>query len=445
MTNSKAKRNSSLRFKSKHVGLISKKEITKVARQTVFEKQKDSKIRAEGLLFSFFLLMACNKNSYADWASILSSKLKKTVSKQAIFSRMNKKWVALVKQLVEKVLSEAVMSTSYLKVEGVFNNIWLQDSTCLSLPDCLKYIFPGNISRGKQKAVAKVNAIVNAVTGVCANFDIVGYNISEQELSDRIFEVAKSGDLVLRDLGYAVLSVFQKMEENGIFYISRLKFGIHIFNPKTKAQLSLVSILKNKSCVDIPILCGKKDKVAMRLIAIKLCPKQVKERIRKAKKDRDKRLNHSTEYYYCLGYSIFITNIKKEKCDTKQIAELYGVRWQIEIMFKSWKSGVGIEKTIPEAECKTERIESMLYMIMLYIAWYEQKIVAPLMLIEEGDELADISQIKLSNQIKINVEYYLTNELSRKKIRELQYFCKYEKRKRTNARQRLSNCRDNFN
>lgn len=163
-----------------------------------------------------------------------------------------------------------------------------------------------------------------------------------------------------------------------------------------------------------------------RLVAIKLSQEQASERIRKAKKTRDKRLNHSKEYYKALHYVIFITNVETEKCCATEISELYRIRWRIEILFKSWKSGIKIEKLLPDATKKTERIESIIYMLILYITWFEQKILAPL-------QLEKLSILKLTKEIARNIYYYMLNELSHKTIRELIYKCSYETRRRPNA------------
>jgi len=65
----------------------------------------------------------------------------------------------------------------------------------------------------------------------------------------------------------------------------------------------------------------------MRLVILPFSLAQANKRRRKAKLDRDKRLNHSKEYYELLGYSIFITNIPQSMCSAKEIQELYGLRW----------------------------------------------------------------------------------------------------------------------
>ena len=64
------------------------------------------------------------------------------------------------------------------------------------------------------------------------------------------------------------------------------------------------------------------------------------EKKRKAKLDRDRRLNHRKEYYEWLNFTVYITTVDESTWSTEDIINAYRVRWQIEIIFKSWKSNM---------------------------------------------------------------------------------------------------------
>ena len=68
-----------------------------------------------------------------------------------------------------------------------------------------------------------------------------------------------------------------------------------------------------------------------------------------AMKEKSKRL---------MGMNVYITNTSPEEVPTDYVHSLYSLRWQIEILFKTWKSFFEID------ECKTikkERLECHLY------------------------------------------------------------------------------------
>lgn len=375
------------------------------------------------------------ETTYSNWASSLSKLTGKNISKQAIFKRITPSWVNLMKLLVKQTIEEQILAYSKHRISlSVFNNIYVQDSTTISLPNIIKTIFPGNMSKGEQKAVAKINAVINLTTGLCCHLSVTGFTTNEQKLSGSILEIAKAGDLVIRDMGYFVLEVFKKMHSKNIYFISRLKYGVSLF--KNNHRLNLLILLKNKSEIDLQIECGK-EQLPVRLIAVKLSQEQASERIRKAKKDRDRRLNHSKEYYESLKYVLMITNIEKAKCNATGVTELYRIRWQIEILFKSWKSCFKLEHMIPLAKTKTECVESIIYMLLLFIIWFEKKILSRL-------NLENLSIMKLSKEVIMNLSYYLSIEIRRCDIKHLQYRCKYEKRVRVNASERLGNLVNEF-
>ena len=382
-------------------------------------------------------MMSAGVKSYSDWACSLTTVIGKTVSKQAIFQRMTPAWVATAKALLREVISQQAQQQIKHSLFSGFINVWLQDSTTLHLPDALINLFKGNMSRGKQKSVAKLNVIVNALSGFCPVLEWMSFTINEQRLSSSIQAIAKKGDLVIRDLGYFVLESFKLFQAKGIFFLSRWKFGITLYDPETGKEVHLDKLLKGKNHVDQYLLIGKDKELKVRLVAIKLSDSQTSRRIRKARKDRDKRVNHSKKYYQLLSYVIFITNVDDQTWDYKQVAEAYRVRWNIEILFKSWKSGFHIQDIIPEARAHTERVESILYLILIFITWFQMLLYVPLRWAKElrGKSLSLMKTVKyVANHL-----YDLINtQICLKRKRQIIYHCCYDKRHdRLNAIERL--------
>lgn len=416
----------------KKVGTVSKNKITQLAKAFGFE-QRNSKIKASSLVTSFIIMMSEGGKSYWDWASSLSIIIGKSVSKQALFGRMTKAWTDTVKALLQEVMNQQVQAQIKHKLFASFGNVWLQDSTSLHLPDILKKVFKGNVSKGVQKSVAKLNVVINVLSGSCPVLDWMSLTVNEQALSSSILNIAKAGDLVIRDLGYFVLDTFKQLNEEGIYFLSRLKYGVFLYDTQTERKIDIRQLLKNKIFVDQEVLFGKDTKLKFRLVAIKLSPEQTNERIRKAKKDRDKRLNHNPEYYELLGYIIFITNVDDKTWNYKQVADAYRVRWNIEILFKSWKSGFHIQNILPEARKHTQRVESILYLMLIYITWFQMLIYIPLRW-DKALKNKQLSIIKTVKYITSQFINFITEPLSVKTKRKIFYYCCYDKRQdRLNA------------
>ena len=377
-------------------------------------------------------MMSLGQNSYWYWAMALSTITGRKVTKQAIFYRMTPAWVLTVKKMLGEVISRQVQKQVSKTVFAGFNQVWLQDSTCLKLPDVLFNKFPGNRAHGKRHAVAKLNVIVNALTGICEHMQWDGYTVTEQSLSTVITKIAKRGDLVIRDMGYFVLSGFRQLNEEGIYFLSKWKYGITLFDANTGAPIDLIKKLKKKQQIDIAVLCGKEDKVKCRLIAIKLSTQQAEQRIRRAKTETNVKTNHNKQYYTLLGYIIFITNVDSYTWTAKQVADAYRVRWNIEILFKSWKSGLQVGKMIPDARNLTERVESILYLLLLYISWFQLLIYQPLQLCWLASN-RQLSIIQLTKWAYLNTIHWLTNHFSEAIKKNILFYCCYDTRQNTNA------------
>jgi hypothetical protein len=428
--------NPSKRQGTKRIGTLASREIEKIAVKNEFRIRKCGKISASILLESFILMMKTGISSYWNWAVCISRLTGTKVSKQAIFNRMGPAWTNTVKALVASVVSaQGVIQADRAIFKG-FGAVWLQDSSSFHLPDILYEKFKGNVSKGKQKSIAKLNLVVNLLTGLCPVMRLDSFTLNEQQLSDSILSTARGGDLVIRDLGYFVLDVFSRLTKAKIFYLSRLKHGVYLFSLSGEA-LCLRKLLSGKNMLDVQVLCGSKERLQVRLVAIKLDEQQAAERIRKAKNDRDKRLNHSSDYYFLLGYVIFITNVGEDTWQTEQVAQAYRCRWNVEILFKSWKSGLRVHTLIPQATVKTDRVESYLYMMMLYLSWFHLLIFAPLRWAVYKDTGRHLSIIKAALWAVTNINWFFIG-CNQAIKQEIKYYCIYDKRKkRKNAMEKL--------
>lgn len=383
------------------------------------------------------LMMIGASKSYWSWACSLTTVIGKTVSKQAIFSRMTGAWVTTVKTLLQEVIGRQAVTKVKHCLFKHFVNVWLQDSTTLQLPDIMMQKFKGNVSGGKKKSVAKLNIIMNVLSGLCPVMEWMSFTVNEQRLSPGILKTARAGDLVIRDLGYFVLDIFGQMQDAGIYFLSRWKYGVCLYDLVSGGAINLLNLLKGKTWVDCQVLCGA-QKLKVRLVAIKIPEARAAERRRKAKHDRDKRLHHSKDYYKLLGYVIFITTVEDTVWDYRQVAEAYRVRWNIEILFKSWKSGFHIEHLIPEARTNTERVESILYLMLIYIAWFQLLVFAPLQWSVREQHGKHLSIIKAAKLIKASSMNWMDEALSKNLKKEITYYCCYDTRHdRINAAMRL--------
>ena len=92
--------------------------------------------------------------------------------------------------------------------------------------------------------------------------------------------------------------------------------------------------------VDQVIWLGKAEGLACRLIAWRLPDAQAKRRRRKLQRERRRKggpAPSAARLAWC-GWTILVTNVPLEKLTPAEAAVFYRARWQIELLFKRWKS-----------------------------------------------------------------------------------------------------------
>ena len=398
-----------------------------------FVQRKPRKIWGKVLLISFLLMAMKGKNTFQQWAEYLSLLTGETVSKQGVWKRINEQLSIFLSAVLLDLLEQQLcdFSRQLKHHRGCLKNyhrVLLQDSTTLALPTCLKWCYPGNISKGKKKAQLKLQVVYDLISECFINFEITAFNVNDQSKSKDIIKVANDKDLVIRDLGYFVLDCFEEMIQQNINFISRLRYGISIFDADKQEPMVLLKQLKKYGNFDGWVKIGKKSQLRVRLVAIKLPNTQANARRRKAKQNRDKRLNHSKEYYELLGYHIFITSEESDRITSAQIADLYGLRWRIETIFKCWKSYFHLQKLFPQhGSLNKERVESIIYMFLIFILLTFVTIYNYLQKDIETEEDYKISIAKLSRFIANHIELILLDK-PRLRLPKASYYCRYDKR-----------------
>lgn len=371
-----------------------KRVIDRLSKSSKFVSRRNSKITAFAFVMGLIESCFTRCNTYASWAAAIGAIIGKEVSKQALFKRMNERTEAFASKLFSHVLNARLNTLKQDRLFKLFRRVLLGDSTTLSLPQNLAKDFPGNVSRGEQKAVARLQCIINIKTMQWIDLSLKAFSNNDQSASCEALPLLRKGDLLIRDLGYFVLKALASIIEKKSFFISRLRYGITLYEEAGK-EIGWKALCKRKGVIDRKILIGKKEKIPVRIIMIPLPAAQVAERIRKAKKDRDKRLNHSEDYYLWMKYNVFITNVEEETLGAKEIAEVYKIRWQIEILFKSWKSGGQLQELLHERCTNIYRVKTTIYLLLMFYCLMMQKVYMKYYIIIEKMYGKYISLIKL--------------------------------------------------
>ena len=358
--------------------LESPEDLEQVAWESGYYLQEPKKITASSLIHGFFRMMNQGKHSLRNWAVEIGLKAGSTVCKSSVEERLNGRTLNMTTELLKRVLGckmKALRQHSADKepsktLLGRFTNVLLADSTCEKLPAHLADMFPSSYSHGEPTATLRLQTTYNYTQERFVQFHIGNFRHNDQSATDLILDVARAGDLVLRDLGYFALENLRKMMKRGIFFISKLQVQTNLYDPESGEQINLLAFLKGKNKVDMRVHLGQKTKLPLRLIAQKLPEDVVLQKREKAKKDRNKKANHDENYYELLGWVIFVTNVPDEKLSSAEIMEVYRLRWFIEIIFKAWKSHFNFRKILNKERMNLLRAQITIYLILIQIAYW---------------------------------------------------------------------------
>jgi hypothetical protein len=195
----------------------------------------------------------------------------------------------------------------------------------------------------------KVQRIGDLREGTVQHLSLSSFRRNDQSAAPDILEIVGPGDLILRDLGYWALHVFEPLLLKGAFFLSRYRHDTTVLDSRTGKPLNLAHPLRTQGSLDRQVWLGEKHRLAVCLVAVPVHAALANERRRRARANRDKRLNPSPQHPFLLGWNIFVTNVDRDTWPPKAIQPIYRLRWRIETIFKAWKSHLGLR----ELKCRT--------------------------------------------------------------------------------------------
>ena len=393
-----------------------------IARSTGFLRRNRGKITPVGFLKTTCLFALNSSPSLASFAKLWALLHGDTLSKQAVSKRCTATAVAFLESILQVVIASILTPHPRLtRAPSIFRRILVQDSTTLALPHRLAALFPGasNQSSVNQSSL-KIQAVLDLVCNRWIHFKITPFTCNDQSASPELLDHLEGGDLVIRDLGYFVLGVFQRIHQRGAYFLSRWRYGLRIALPGCSDPLDLLGFLRGRDCWDGTVLLGK-DLLPVRLVAVRLPEAVAAERRRKARANRDKRLGHDSKYYALLGWNIFLTNVPVAMADSKMLVQLYALRWRIEILFKAWKSHLRLGQF---TDASAEQVLIVVLGKLIWICWFT---------VQFNDVLAqgtNVSVLKLSAWWSVNFLHVLRPDpLDPDTLaRIMKYYCRYERR-----------------
>ena len=310
-----------------------------LARETGCVK-RERKFSGSTLLSTLVLTVLRNPEPKPRDYQATAAQLGVDVTENAITQRFTPELVKFLEAALQPVLQH-VLTTDTPPIELLerFPQVAIGDSTTISLPDEYAEQFSGcGGSHGSGKAALKIQVRWELRHG---RLEVLLEAGRASDAKSPISELPlPAGSLSIYDLGYFSLERFARVEQAEGYWLSRLQHGTTVCDAAGKPVVLRKFLGKNarRGVVDVPVQLGEKQ-LPCRLVAVRVTSEIAARRRQKIReKARDHGREPSQEYLELQEWTIFVTNCPPSLLKWKEVVVLYRARWQIERLFKLWKS-----------------------------------------------------------------------------------------------------------
>jgi len=263
------------------------------------------------------------------------------VTPQAVEQRHSPKLVQFLEGLFRRASQMAFGSQrSLAPLLDRFASVTVLDSSTITLPDSMAEQFPGcGGSYGGGAAAMKLQTELDLRSG--AVHVSIEAGRSADGTTPRQLVRRGAGALRITDLGYFSLAVFATIVQWGEHFLSRLQYGTTV----SLASSTAVDVLEwlgqqAGPFVDQAVMLGKDQPLACRLIAWRVPPEQAnrrRQKLREETRSKKGREPSAARLAWC-DWTILITSVPQTSLTPAEAVVLYRARWQVELLFKRWKS-----------------------------------------------------------------------------------------------------------
>lgn len=301
--------------------------------------QRERKLKgssfAQGLIFGWQANPQASLEDLCQSASVCGVQ----ISPQGLQERLNSPQAhRFLHQLLLKGISYLVeVQSKRHDLLASFNGVYIQDSSKIELPGCLHTIWQGN---QKGQATLKIHTVLDYQDG---SFDLTLAAGRDHDCPLQT-TVLPRGSLRLADLGYFKVKVFKQLDEQGVWWLSRLPARAGIWEDEQVVHVAHWLARQTADCLDQTVELTA-QRLRCRLVAVRVPPDVADERRRRVREDAKDRKKYQLkpETLALCDWTILVTNLPPEHFSPHDLVCLQRLRWQIELLFKLWKTDLTMD------------------------------------------------------------------------------------------------------
>lgn len=311
------------------------------AKKSGFVQRVSKHFSPEQFLITLLYAVASGKASFNQLVVNLGAeKSTLQISPQALQQRVTRTECGLEKFLIFCLvhISQWKSKQADPDRECPFKRIIIEDSTTAPLPKGNADNFPGCGNSQGKTAGFKVNPAFDLIHGEILRNELYFATEQDKTIGKDLLDLVREGDLVMRDMGYFGVSNFIIIEALNAFWLSRLPLTADVFTEDGGTLEELLAACTGNQ-IDIADVELTAQRHSTRLAAIR-ASKQESEKRRRELHAQAKSLGKpaSRKNLIRADWHLMVTNVPQNMQSVQQLAKLYQQRWQIEIVFRGWKT-----------------------------------------------------------------------------------------------------------
>lgn len=268
-------------------------------------------------------------------ASRIGDLLHRSLSKQALAGRFSECSSAFLLGVISRLIASGKQAPPE-RILSRFKRVVIEDSSQFAFHKSMAGEFPGHGNHLGDTSGCKIDFAFDLVGHSPISTSLWPSTTQDKELGKDLLELLQAGDLLLRDMGYFDTAGFASLDDRDIHWISRLPANVHASNDE---DVSLEKILAREkgARIDLRMLVTAK-RYGVRMVAVRTDRATAQSRrreLRAAAKRHGKTVPAAK--LIRAGWHLLITNLTDMQITVDEICQLYGLRWRIETLFRSWK------------------------------------------------------------------------------------------------------------
>lgn len=263
------------------------------------------------------------------------------VSSQAVDQRFGEAAATFLAALLQEAVAVLIGAEPVaIPLLARFAGVVVEDSSVIALPDALAAVWQGcGDALGQHLAELKLALRLDLLTGTLQALALADGRASDRALSRQHAALAPQV-LHLADLGYFAVPRLRELDTQRVWFLSRFQTQTAVFAASGE-RLDLGRVLSPVTAptVERAVAIGAQERLPVRLIAARV-PQEVADQRRRRLKAEARRHGRTPrpDLLALTDWTILVTNVPPDRLTPAEALVLYRVRWQIECLFKLWKS-----------------------------------------------------------------------------------------------------------